>query len=125
MIFWRTFWVALVSLLVNFLPAATFLSPGGTIIGGRGVSDRGSTYALSWMSFGVPLKAGGGSFSSSGTRLPVLPASFFASSAQAIWVVSDPTAASVTRRRGTQFKKNSLGNDFIGDRDICRERRLD
>src|SRR6185369_7584433 len=64
----RTVSEALVSLLVSFLPGAMFLRPAGTIIGGRGLSESGSTKALSWMSLGVPLKAGSGSFRVRGTR---------------------------------------------------------
>src|SRR5437667_640797 len=62
--------LAFLSLLVSLDAGARFLRPGGTSIGGRGSSERGSTYELSWMSLGVPLKAGGGNFSSSGTRSP-------------------------------------------------------
>src|SRR5262249_12617056 len=62
--------VAFLSLHVILAPCAMFLSPAGTIIGGRGLSESGSTYELSWMSLGVPLNAGAGSFMLSGTLSP-------------------------------------------------------
>ena len=48
--------------------AAMFFRPGGTIIGARGLSESGSTLGSSLKSLGVPLKAGAGSLSASGTR---------------------------------------------------------
>src|SRR5579864_6188309 len=59
---------AFLSLHVILAVGAMFLSPGGTISGGRGLSESGSTYELSWMSLGVPLKAGAGSLMMRGTR---------------------------------------------------------
>src|SRR5882724_1959972 len=59
--------VAFLSLQVILALGAMFLRPGGTIMGGRGLSESGSTYALSWMSLGVPLNAGAGSLITRGT----------------------------------------------------------
>src|ERR1051326_678121 len=59
--------VAFLSLLVILASLARFLSPAGTIIGGRGLSESGSTKELNWISLGVPLKAGAGSLMFSGT----------------------------------------------------------
>src|ERR1700676_2506493 len=62
--------VAFLSLQVSFALGAIFIRPGGTIIGGRGLSERGSTNWLSWMSLGVPLKAGDGNLIVNGTLSP-------------------------------------------------------
>src|SRR5260370_33549817 len=60
--------VAFLSLRLIFAPDAMFFKPGGTIMGGRGLSESGSTYELIWTSLGVPLKAGEGSLRVRGTR---------------------------------------------------------
>jgi len=72
--------VAFLSLDVNFAPGARLVSPAGTIIGGRGLSDGGSTNELSTMSLGVPLNPGAGNLISNGIipdadalSAPVLP----------------------------------------------------
>src|ERR1035441_9700610 len=60
--------------ILTLVSAAMFFRSGGTIIGARGLSERGSTLGPSWRSLGVPLKAGAGSLIASGTMSPVASA---------------------------------------------------
>ena len=95
--------VAFLSLQVILAPTAMFFKPGGTIIGGRGLSESGSTYELSWMSLGVPLKAGEGNLIFSGTLASSAAAASWTESKVAITEAKETENA--TREHRERFRK--------------------
>src|ERR1051325_1180571 len=107
--------VAFLSLAESFALGAMFFSPAGTIIGARGLSESGSTYALSWSSLGVPLKPGAGSLRLSGTISPAVALSLGGSPAHKLWIEKElrrPRMRTEAREEVT-IRDNELRYVFI------------
>ena len=107
-----TLGVALGALLVTVLPRARFSRPGGTINGGRGFSESGSTFGPTLMSLGVPRNAGCGNFNGKGTRFwPPEPEAL--SSARMDGAAIKPSARATTRDCARRLNRRTLENGFF------------